>query len=258
MRLTLLAAVCLALSACATIPPGRAGVVLRPDGVDREPLPEGMHFVGPLASVETYDLRAQEQKEDMAALSAEGMMLEANASVLTFHPVPSELVELARQTGPRYYQVLVKPIVRSSVRRVLAAYRADALDTPAIGRAERQITEEVTQRLRPYHVAFDSISLRFLRIAPDSTDYHTIVATAVNEQKAITARQLPELARRHDEELRAEARGIAESHALVAPTLSPAVLNDSAIRAWSRLLAAPSTHVEVRPGAQPYVLEVEP
>jgi len=258
MRLESFAAACFGLSACATIPPGHAGVVLRPSGVERRPLSEGISFIGPLASVETYDLRAQEQKEDMAALSADGMMLEANASVLTFHPAAAELVDLARQTGPDYYQVLVRPIVRASVRRVLAGYRADALDTPRILKAEAEATEDVARRLRPYHVVVDAISLRTLQITPRSAAYQDIVDTGVKEQEAIAARQLPELARKRAEQLGAEARGIAEAHALVAPTLSSAVLNDSAIRAWSQLLAAPSTRVEVRPSAAPYLLEVEP
>ncbi len=258
MRVTLIALLCAAPVACVTVPPGRAGVVLRTDGVAREPLSEGVHVVGPLASVETYDLRAQEHSEDLEALSADGATLEAQASVLTFHPAPGEVVALARETGPDYYRMLVMPVVRSSLRRVLAAFRADKLNTPGITKAESEVTDETARRLRPYHIVFDSISLRTLRLAPQSEGYRAVIETGVKEQEALEARQLPELARRHAEELQAEARGIAEAHTLIAPTISPNVLADTALRAWSRLLTAPSTKVEVRPNAQPYVLEVEP
>jgi regulator of protease activity HflC (stomatin/prohibitin superfamily) len=258
MRLTPAPAAFFALSACATVPSGQAGVLLGTSGVAPEALGEGVHFIGPLAEVETYDLRAQEESEDLAALSADGVMLEAHASVMTFHPVPAEVEALAREIGPDYYQMLVRPEVRSALRGVLAAFPADALDTPGISRAEREVTEATAQRLRPYHIVFDSISLRTLRIAPTSAGYQAILATGVKEQEAIAARQLPELARREAEARRAAARGIAEAHALIAPTISPEILHDAANRAWSRLLTAASTHVEVRPHAQPYVLEVQP
>jgi regulator of protease activity HflC (stomatin/prohibitin superfamily) len=231
---------------------------MRVGGVDAKPLREGDHFIGPFDAVETYDLRAQEQSEDLAALSGDGAMLEAHASVMTFHPVPEEVVALARETGPDYYQAVVRPVVRSTLRRVLAAYRADALDTPGIGRVERAVTEETAQRLRPYHIVFDSISLRTLRMAPQSEAYQAVVETGVKEQEALAARQHLELARQHAEERRAEGRGIAAVQTLISPTLTPALLMDADNRGWSKLLNAPSTHVEVHSSAQPYVLEVEP
>jgi len=258
MRSTLATIAFIALPACATVPAGKVGVVLRTNGVDGEPLGEGVHLIGPLADVETYDQRAQEKSEDLDALSADGEMLEAQASVLTFHPVPTELVALAREVGPDYYQILVMPEVRSVLRRVLAAYRADQLDTPAIGKAEREVTDATARRLRPYHIVFDAINLRTLSIASSSGSYRAILETGVKEQEALASRQLPAMARQEAEQRQAEARGIAEAHALVAPTISPEILTDAANRAWARLLTAASTRVEVRPNAQPYVMEVEP
>jgi len=215
-------------------------------------------LIGPLTQVETYDLRMQERSEDLEALSADGMGLDAQASVMTFHPAQGEVVALASEIGPDYYLTIVRPVVRSTLRQVLAAYPADALDTPGITRAEREVTAETARRLRPHHVVFDSISLRTLGITRPSAGYQAIIDTGVKEQEALAARLLPEQARQHADELRAEARGIAESHALIAPTISAELLTDTANRAWTKLLAAPSTSVEVRPKTQPYVLEVEP
>ena len=247
-----------AFSACATVPSGSAGVLLRPGGVAPEPQGEGVQFIGPLARIDVYDLRAHERTEDLAALSADGGMIEARASVLTYHPVPEELVALAREVGPDYYEVLIKPVVRSALRRVIAGFRAVELDTPGITGAEREVTAITAQLLRPYHIVFDGVSFRTIEISRSSAAYQAIVRTAAEEQRAIEARLLPELARRDAERRRAEARGIASSDVLIAPTITPELLMDVANRAWSRLLTAPSTHVEVRPSEQPYLLEVEP
>jgi regulator of protease activity HflC (stomatin/prohibitin superfamily) len=258
MRFPLFPLMILSPLGCATVPSGQTGVLLHFNSVDPQTLPEGTHVIGPLDVVENYDLRAQERSEDLTALSADGAQLEAHASVITFHPVPAEVVELARETGPNYYNVLVEPLVRSGLRKVLAKFRADQLDTPGITRVEREVTEETARRLRPRHIVFDSISLRTLRLPPWTQAYQTVVQTGVKEQEALEARELTRLARQHADEMRAEARGVAASNALIAPTLSPRVLADAAWRAWSKLLTAASAHVDVRASGQPFVSEVEP
>jgi hypothetical protein len=214
--------------------------------------------MGPFASSEDYDLRARETSEDLRAISRDGAELEARASVLTFRPAPAEIVALAREVGPNYYDVLVKPVVRSVLRRVLGGIRADGLDTSAIIQAERDVTAIAAQRLRPRHILFDAINLRTLRIAPGSGAYRAVLETGVKEQEALAARQLPELARRGAAARAAEAAGIAHSHTLIAPTLTPEVLEEAANRAWTNLLTARGTRVEARSGSEPYLLEVEP
>lgn len=137
-----------ALSGCATVPSGHVGVVLRAGGVDPVPLGEGAHTVSPWTRVDVYDLRVDEHNEDLAAISADGAQVEARASILTFHPVPDEIVALAREVGPRFYEVLVLPIVSATVRKVLAGVPADQLDTPGIIRVQTEVTRLAAQRLR--------------------------------------------------------------------------------------------------------------
>jgi regulator of protease activity HflC (stomatin/prohibitin superfamily) len=257
-RLTLFSLLLAGTTACATVPAGHAGVLLRASGVAPEPLAEGAHFVGPLARVDLYDLRAGHQSEDLVALAADGAELEARASVLTFHPAPGELVALAREVGPDYYGVLIRPVVRSAVRRVLAGLRADQLDMPGVARAEREITRITAERLRPCHIVFDAIDLRTLALSPASAGYHAVVETSVAEQQALAARNLVELARRRADERRVDARGIAASHVLLAPTLTPQTLDDGATRAWTQLLTARSTTVQVVPSDLSTMLEVSP
>jgi regulator of protease activity HflC (stomatin/prohibitin superfamily) len=243
---------------CATVPSGHAGVLLRASGMADQPLGEGVQVVGPWASVEIYDLRAQERSEDLQALSADGAMLEAHASVLTYHPMPEQLVALAREVGPDYYEMLVRPVVRSTVRLVLAGLRADQLDTPGIIRAEREITRRTAERLGPHHIIFDAISLRTLGILSSSAAYGAVVETGVEEQNVLLQRRKEEMARKRADEGREAARGVAAAYALLVPTLSPEVLAEAANRAWTRLVTAPNSDVVVPPEKAPYLLEVRP
>jgi regulator of protease activity HflC (stomatin/prohibitin superfamily) len=244
--------------ACVTVPSGHLGVLLRSEGVAREPMGEGVHLLGPLARAEIYDLRAQEHTEVLAALSADGAMLEARASVLTFRPAAGELVALAREIGPTYYQVIVRPIVRSTVRRVLASRRLDELDTAAVLSAQEEITRIAAARTRPFHVILDGVDLRTLAMLPSSPAYRVVVETSVTEQQVLAARKRVELVGRHTEARREAARGLAWSYTVLAPSLTRETLADSANRAWTRLVTAPSSSVEVQASRSPYLMEVAP
>lgn len=247
-----------ASSGCATIDAGHAAIVEGAGSATRLPLAEGWRMVGPFVTVEDYDLRAQERNEDLEALSADGMRLEAKAAVMTFRPVAAEVSALARELGPDYYGVLVSPTVRSRVRRILAGYRVDQLDTPTVDRIERQLTQEVDQVLRPHHILFDSISLHTLRIDPRSLTYRGVLRTGVEQQNVTTARELVEVARKQADARRADARGIAAANTVIAPTLTPELLGNAANDAWSKLLSSPTVSATVLPAAQPYLLEVFP
>lgn len=258
LRRVILVATAGLVSGCATVPSGHAGVVLRANGVDPVPLGEGAHWLSPWAEVDLYDLRIDEHNEDLGAVSADGARVEARASILTFHAAPGEIVPLAREVGPRFYQVVVLPIVSSTVRRVLAGMRADQLDTNGIVRAQAEVTRLAAQRLRPYHIIVDSVNLRTLNLPQSSLAYATVVSTGIEEQRVLLARQQLILARQRADQRRQEAVGIAAAHAVVAPTLSPEILQDGANRAWSGLLTSPSTNVEVRASSHPTLTEVEP
>lgn len=243
-------------SACATVPPGHLGVVLRSDGVAPQPLDEGSHLVSPWSTVTLYDLRIDEHTVDLGAISADGAQLEAKASVLTFHAAPGEVVALARELGPSYYAAVVLPIVSSVVRRVLAGLRTDQLDTPGIRRAQAIVTRDAAEQLRPFHIVVDSVDLRTLNLLSTSAAYAAIIETGVEEQRVYLARKQIELAKQRKAALEEQARGIEAAHAILAPTLTPGVLRDDATRAWDRLLTAPSSSVEIRASDQATMTEV--
>jgi len=247
------------LSACATIPAGAGGVVwTASDGVQPSPLSEGQHYIGPSASVDIYDLRAQERNEDLVGLTADGAPVEAGASVVTFHLLASELPALDREIGPDYYAIVVSPLVRAEARRVLAHFRSAELTSAGIRRAQEALRETLAPALRPMHVVLDGIVFR--RVIPTSPGaYQAILETASSEQAALTARAEIEAAYQRADRRREEARGVAVGLELVAPTLTRESLEDARRRAWERLITSPSTSVLLRPGGESsLLLEVPP
>jgi len=219
-------------------------------------LGEGAYVIPPLSQVELYDLRAQEHDEDLVGITSDGVPLEARTSLVTYSIAPGELAALDHEVGRDYYEVVVKPLVRSTVRRVLSGYRADELDPATLVAVQRQITVLAAERLRPFHILLDSIDLRTLAIVMSEESYRTVLDVGVLEQRLLAQPQRLEVARQRGEERRARARAIAAANAHLAPTLTPEVLKDDAVRATSALLSSPSTHVVVEDGTHPMTLEV--
>jgi regulator of protease activity HflC (stomatin/prohibitin superfamily) len=259
MRSFGLVAAAVAMTGCATIPPGHAGTRRQEHaGVQSGTLGEGVHFVPPFGRVHVFDLRAQERDEDLIATSSDGVPIEARTSLVTYSVVPGELVALDREIGPGYYEVIVRPIVRSTVRRVLGAYRAGALDTPTIRRLQAEATALSAARMRPYHLVLDAIDMRTLAPIYSRESYQPILDAGVLEQELLATPQKLEIARRRGDERRELGRAIADGHARVAPTLTPLVLADERARSEEKLLTAPSTTVLTIDRSHPLTLEVAP
>ncbi len=244
---------------CAVVPPGYAGVLLHPSGgVQLQPLEEGIHAIAPLSRVDLFDLRGQEKNEDLLALSADGAPVEARASLVTYHLVKQELAAVDREVGPDYYPVIVQPIIRSTVRLVLAAYPADQIYSSSIVAAQQEITRIAAERLRPFHIILDALDLKTLAVVVSPKAYAQVLDRGILEQQVLAVPQKLEVARQQVAALKESARAVAAAHALYGPTLRPDVLYDSARRAESRLLTSPSTKVVIADPGQPYKLEVVP
>jgi hypothetical protein len=227
-------------------------------GVQPVPLGEGMHIIPLLARVDLYDLRGQERDEDLVAIAADGAPVEARASLVTFHVAPAELAAVDREIGPDYYNVIVRPIVRATVRRVVAGYDSFQLrDMTAVRALQGHASELAAERMRPYHVLLDAVDLRTLAVTASPRLQGQILETGVLEQRVLATPQRLELARRQGDARREEGRAIAHAHELVAPTLTPNVLADEARRATDRLLIAPATTVLLDAPPNPYV-EIAP
>jgi prohibitin 2 len=242
---------------CATVPPGQGAVVLGPSGARPEPLTEGVSSIPWFGEVTLYDLRQQTLTVRFDALTKDAGLVTASASVVTYRLVPEELVALAREVGPQYAQVLVKPEAEAAVFLVVSALLADELDSEHILLAQAEITRRAASRLRPYHVLLESVDLRTLQVVAPLAQMQ-VGRALVLEQQILASPQELEIARKRAEARRAEAEGLASQFEAVAPSLSLPTLEDRRRLAWDALLRAPSSTVVVETAGNPAVLEVSP
>ena len=254
-----LSACVVVLSGCATsvvsVAPGHAAVVLAPDGALTR-LDEGDADVSSAAQVDDFDLREQIQSGSFTALSADGVPLFVGDPVVSVHLVAGELAALDRELGPDGWRPLVAAVVQSTIARVLAGYRWDALDTVNIRAAQASITEQARALLAPRHLALSSVELK--GITPRLPGLaRAVTATSVWQERAAAAATRVEVARDRADSLRARAAGIAAANRAIAPTLDAGVLAAKRDAAWAALAASPRTVVRVSTDSQPAV-EVTP
>jgi regulator of protease activity HflC (stomatin/prohibitin superfamily) len=247
----------LASASCATVPPGQGAVVLGPSGVHPQPLPEGVSSVPWFGEVTLYDLRQQQLTVRFNALTKDGGLVKASASVVTYRIVPEELVALAREVGPDYGAVLVRPEAEAAVRLVVGGLLADEFDSDHIVAAQAEISRRAAARLRPYHILLESVDLRTMQVVAPLAQMQ-VAYTLVLQQRYLTTPREMEVVHKQADQRREQAEGLANELGAIAPSLSSQTLEDRRRRAWDALLRAPSSSVFAETAGAPAVVEVSP
>ena len=137
IRVLVLALVPLFATACVIIEDGEVGVSKSFGSIGDQPVPQGVTFVIPVVrQVETWNVKLQEFKEQATVPSSEGLIVGLDTSLL-FQVEPASAPEIRKTVGTErvYYQTLILPYFRNSVRDIVAGYQVKNIYAE-IGRAE--------------------------------------------------------------------------------------------------------------------------
>lgn len=237
------AALVAAGAGCATIPTGRTGVEWTPtQGTRERSLAEGFHIVSPFSRVYEVDLREQEREEELDVLADNGLDIKMTSSIL-YQPVAGEVTQLIRQTGPEYYATLVAPYVRSSARRVVGRYSPEEIYSTKREQIEREIRNEVEQKLQGQHVLVNAILIREVHLPP--VVQSAIQAKLQEEQRALEMRFVLDRTRQEAERKRIEASGIADYQATINKGLNNKIIAWKSVEAIERLADSSNAKVVV-------------
>ena len=225
------------LAGCATtIPTGRGGVEWTPlRGTVNKSLGEGVHVLSSFARVHKVDLREQEREDSLDVLANNGLDIKLTASIL-YQPIPSEVYQLVTQTGEHYYATLVGPHVRSSARKVVGRYSPEEIYSTKREQIEREIREEITQKLTGQHVTLNAVLIREVHL-PLQTAIETMLE---EEQKALEMQFVLERTRQEAVRKHIEAEGIADYQAIISKGLNNQVIEWRGIEATEKLAESPN------------------
>ena len=243
------------LISCTTVGPGQASVAMNLDGNIRQ-LDEGVWFT-PCCNVDSFDLRQSSWSARFEAITADGMPVYTSEAIVTYRLNDRELISLDREIGPDYENILISPIIQSSVRQILAKYRWDQFDASGLQNSQKEITALAKQRLARYHIILDKIEIR--NILSELKKFNEeVIATSVTEQLALESRIKVKIAKDKAAERIQEAKGMKAEFSTLEPTLNKQVLAEARNSAWERLLISPSAKVEFNNDNETIMEEILP
>jgi len=212
-------------TACVIVEDGEVGVSKSFGRISDEPVRQGVTFVVPVVrQVETWNVKLQEYKEQATVPSSEGLIVGLDTSLL-FRVMPERAPELRKTVGTSrvYYQNLVLPYFRNSVRDIVAGYQVKNIYSEA-GRTEiaAKIKERLVDNLESRGIEIVDVLLRDVQLPQRFRE--SIEAKLTAEQRVQQKQFELEQAEKDAQIEVARARGAAEAQGIVRSTLSGAYL----------------------------------
>ncbi|TDL86316.1 prohibitin family protein [Meridianimarinicoccus aquatilis] len=224
--------------------PGEIGVRYDPflGGTQTDVYGEGLVVKLPWDRFYTYEIRLQNSRHNMRALSSEGMSFDIEISVL-YRPKADVLGELHQELGPNYRERVIEPIVVSTVREVFSRHTSHAVYSTDFSIFQGEIAAKLDDTAVRDLVEFTSVLIMRLEM-PD------IVRLAINrklEQEQIAESYDFILAsqRAEAERKRIEAIGVQNFYSIVASSLSEDVLTWQGIEATVKLASSDNAKMVV-------------
>ncbi len=232
----------LLMASTTSIPTGNVGVLTLFGKVTGETLPEGIHLVNPLKSVQKLSVQTQSVKESANVPSNEGLILALDTSLL-FRLDKTMAAQVYQTVGADYGEKIVEPTLRAAIRASTSAHTANALYTNARELVQQQIQDELTKQLAPRGVIVENVLLRDVQLPAMLKG--SIEAKQQAEQDALRMSFILQKEKQEAERKRIEAQGIADFQKIVATGISPQLLEWKGIEATEKLAASSNAKVVI-------------
>ena len=232
----------LLMASTTSIPTGNVGVLTLFGRVTGETLPEGIHLVNPLKSVQKLSIQTQSVKESANVPSNEGLILALDTSLL-FRLDKNKAAFVYQTVGDNYAEKIVEPTLRAAIRASTSAHSANALYTNARELVQQQIQDELKKQLDPRGVIVENVLLRDVQLP--ATLKSSIEAKQQAEQDALRMNFTLQKEKQEAERKRIEAQGIADFQKIVATGISAQLLEWKGIEATEKLALSPNAKVVI-------------
>ena len=208
-------------------------------GTDLESLfGEGLNVHAPWVDLIRYDLRVQEQLEDITALSSNGLEIRMDASI-RWRPRAEDLPQLHTTYGVDYYRKLVQPELRSAVREIVGQFTPEELYSSRRTELQMLVFEQVRDAVEPQFVQVDAVLIRDVGL-PDQIRA-AIENKLQEEQEAERYQFTIQKERLEAERKQIEAQGQAEYQRIITASLSDQFLRYKGIEATQMLANSPNS-----------------
>jgi len=203
---------------------------------------EGLQVVWPWERIIEYEVRIQNQDEQISVLSSNGATIGMEVSV-RYSPNPGELPVLHTTYGPTYYERLVQPVVRSVAREVVGQFEPEELYSTRREQLQTQIEGRVRQAIGNESITLQDILIRDVELPAQVRE--AIEMKLQEEQRAQQVSFSIDRERREAERKQIEAEGQATYQRLITESLSTQYLQYEGIQATRALAESDNAKVVV-------------
>ena len=228
-----------------TINAGEKGVLFKRfgGGLDKEHIyDQGFHIIAPWNTMHVYDVREKQSEEAMEVLSSNGLNIKVDITVRV-HPEYSKIGELHDKFGKDYMTSLVRPEVRSSVRKILGRFTPEELYSTRRDEVQQLIQADLEEVLGHNYMVLRASLIRDIEL-PEKV--RTAIEDKIEaEQAALKYEYILEQERREAERKIIEANAKAESNRILNASLSENILRDKGIEATLELANSPNSKIVV-------------
>jgi regulator of protease activity HflC (stomatin/prohibitin superfamily) len=204
----------------------------------------GFHIKAPWNDIFVYNVRENIINEKMDVLDKSGLSISVDVSV-RFFPIYNRIAYLHEYFGEQYIELLVKPEVRSTVRRVMGRFTAEEIYSTKRAEVEDAIIVETENILKSENNNIQMQALLIRSINLPEQIKNAIESKLEQEQEALAYKFRLDREKSEAERKRIEAEGISNFNQIINASLSNQILKQRGIEATLELAKSPNAKVVV-------------
>jgi prohibitin 1 len=232
-------------SAFVTIEAGERGVLFRPfnKGLDKNHIFQpGFQIVAPWNTMYVYDVREKQFEEEMQVLSSNGLNINVDVTIRV-HPSYDKIGDLHEKFGADYINSLVRPEIRSAVRKVIGRFQPEELYSTKREEVQSLIAADIEHNLQNNFVTLRATLIRGIALPDKVKD--AIEEKIQAEQLALKYEYILQQERKEAERKIIEAGAKSKANEILNASLTDKILKDKGIEATLQLANSPNTKVIV-------------
>lgn len=203
---------------------------------------EGLNIIAPWNDVIIFRIEEQQIEETMDVLSKDGLSISIDVS-LRFRPKPEEIGYLYRAFRNSYIESLIRPELRSAVRKIIGQYTPEELYATKRQEIETRIEQSTREILDNNFVELKALLFRSIKLP--KTIKESIEQKLAAEQEAQKYDFLIEKEKKEAERRRIDAEGKATANRILSASITDNILREKGISATEELAKSSNSKIVV-------------
>jgi regulator of protease activity HflC (stomatin/prohibitin superfamily) len=199
-------------------------------------------MIAPWNNMYVYDVREKQLEEQMEVLSSNGLNIRMDVTVRV-NPQFDKIGQLHESFGKDYMNSLVRPEVRSSVRKIIGRFTPEELYSTRRDEVQNLIQKDLAANLEKNYVDLRASLIRGIML-PDKVRM-AIEDKIEAEQSALKYEYVLQKARKEAEGRVIEAEAKARANSILNASLTDKILQDKGIEATLQLANSPNAKVVI-------------